>query len=393
MRWRNIVGVLHRRGVDALVCAGAVLACLVVSEARAFDVHPRVVDDLLRRVLSEVLPPWAPVGSVRAAVVPLAGGALLWWGRRRAPVAVTAVLLLASTVTGLLPAAAVALARVAARRSRRELVALTGLACLPLALALERDRAWAATAALLVAVAVLTGLYLRALREQQDRERTEAARHVRRHEREELAREMHDVLAHRLSLLSLHAGALEVNPGAPREQVARAAAVVRASAVGALEDLQQVLGVLRTEPLAAPADRPEPPRPGIAELPSLLAESEAAGTRIDLHDALAAGTDVPELTGRTVYRIVREALTNARKHAPGRHVRIELSGAPGDAGLSVEITNTLPGPVRPPTAPPLPGSGSGLRGLGERVALVGGELAHGPRDGRFEVRARLPWPA
>ncbi|MEV6682273.1 histidine kinase [Streptomyces erythrochromogenes] len=392
MKRMDVVGVVHRRGLDLLVCGGAALACLALSETRLFDVYPRVVDVTMRHVLVAVLPQWMLAGAVHAALLPLAGGVLLYW-RRRAPVAVAAVLLLASTVTYLFPAAAIALAAVAARRPLRRLAAVTAIAVLPLGLYLERDGAWAATAALMLAVAVLTGRYLRMLREHRARERDEAVRRVRRHEREELAREMHDVLAHRLSLLSLHAGALEVNPGAPREDVARAAAVVRASAVGALEDLSHVLGVLRADPeqpSPAPGGRPEPPQPGIAELPALLAESDSAGTGVEFRETLPAGSAVADLASRTVYRIVREALTNARKHAPGQDVRIELGGAPGGTGLLLRITNDMPGPER--TRAVFPGSGTGLRGLAERVALIGGEFAHGPQGGRFEVRAWLPWP-
>ncbi|MFF0219159.1 sensor histidine kinase [Streptomyces vinaceus] len=387
----DVVGVVHRRGLDLLVCGGAALACLAVSETRLFDVYPGIVRVQMYDVLMAVLPHWIPAGPVRAALLPLAASVLLYW-RRRAPVAVAAVLLPASAVTGLFPAAAIALAAVAARRPLRQLVAVTAVAAFPLGFYLARDGAWAATAALLLAVAVLTGRYLRMLREHTAREQEEVVRRLRRHEREELAREMHDVLAHRLSLLSLHAGALEVNPGAPREQVAQAAAVVRASAVGALEDLQQVLGVLRAEPAPVADGRPEPPQPGIAELPVLLAESESAGTGIDLRETLPAGSAVPDLAGRTVYRIVREALTNARKHAPGQDVRIELGGAPGGGGLILRITNDMPMPGPERNRAVLPGSGTGLRGLAERVALIGGEFAHGPRGGWFEVRARLPWP-
>ncbi|MCX5192340.1 hypothetical protein OOK31_00285 [Streptomyces sp. NBC_00249] len=107
--------------------------------------------------------------------------------------------------------------------------------------------------------------------------------------------------------------------------------------------------------------------------------------RIDVDDDVLHREKVPATTGRTAYRIVQESLTNAHKHAPGHGVRIALRGGPG-AGLSLEVTNT----VATGDGPRLPGSGSGLFGLRERAALVGGDLTYG-RDGRtHRVRAQLP---
>ena len=150
----------------------------------------------------------------------------------------------------------------------------------------------------------------------------EQAQHL---ERERIAREMHDVLAHRISLLSLHAGALEFRPDAPPEEIARAAGVIRASAHQALQDLREVIGVLRESPDGA---APERPQPTLADLPDLVEESRAAGMRVQLQNAIADLTDVPAGVGRSAYRIVQEGLTNAqtRPGDPGADIRRRCAG-------------------------------------------------------------------
>jgi signal transduction histidine kinase len=199
-------------------------------------------------------------------------------------------------------------------------------------------------------------------------------------ERERIAREMHDVLAHRLSLLSLHAGALEYRPDAPPEEIAATAGVVREAAAEALEELRDVIGVLRE----GTDGESRPPQPTLADLPALIEESRAAGMRIE------AELDLPETggsIGRTAYRVVQEGLTNARKHAPRVLVRVEVTTSA--EALRIEIRN--PAPLSPPPAAALPGAGSGLIGLGERVQLAKGELRHGWDDaGGFTLVATLP---
>ncbi len=96
--------------------------------------------------------------------------------------------------------------------------------------------------------------------------------------------------------------------------------------------------------------------------------------------------------GRTAYRIVQEALTNARKHAPGAPVRVSLSGGPGN-DLAIEVRNALPAEATGLGRPAVPGAGQGLIGLGERAALAGGRLEHGPTGADFRLAAWLPWPA
>ncbi|NES15175.1 MULTISPECIES: sensor histidine kinase [Micromonospora] len=259
---------------------------------------------------------------------------------------------------------------------------------------------WATTVwtLLFIGAVVAWALFVRArrqlvlsLRDRADRAEAEQQLRVdqaRQLERTRIAREMHDVLAHRISLLSLHAGALEFRPDAPPAEVAKAAGVIRASAHAALQDLREVIGVLRAEPAAGGA--PERPQPTLGDVPALVAESRAAGVRVSVLDEVVDATAVPAAVGRSAYRIVQEGLTNARKHAPGAVVTVRLAGGP-EAGLAVEIRNRWP--VGGPGSP-IPGTGTGLVGVAERVTLAGGRLEHGrDADGDFRLAAWLPWPA
>ncbi|WKX13852.2 histidine kinase [Streptomyces sp. NL15-2K] len=245
----------------------------------------------------------------------------------------------------------------------------------------------------LIAALVGWGMFVRSkrqlvlsLRDRTRRAETEArlrAEQAQRLAREAIAREMHDVLAHRLTLLSVHAGALEFRPDAPREEVARAAGVIRESAHEALQDLREIIGVLR----AAEPDDAGRPQPTLAALDGLVAESRAAGMKVILDSRVTDPAAVPASVGRTAYRVTQEGLTNARKHAPGAEVTVSVTGAPGE-GLTVSVRNPPPdGEVSH-----VPGSGQGLIGLAERATLAGGRLEHGPdEEGGFRVRAWLPW--
>ncbi|MFI9004003.1 sensor histidine kinase [Streptomyces sp. NPDC053541] len=325
------------------------------------------------------------------------------WLRRRLPVGLAVALSLVTVVAPTAGGALLAsLFSVAVRRPFRQ-VAWIGL----LAMAASTVQVFArpdpgtATAlnigvgVVLVLLVTAWGMLVRsrrllveALRDRALRAEAEAelrAKEAQRLAREAIAREMHDVLAHRLTLLSVHAGALEFRPDAPPEQVARAAGVIRDSAHEALQDLREIIGVLRS-PGEGAEDRPQPT---LATLGTLVDEVREAGMKVVLDSTVTDPDRVPAATGRTVYRIAQEALTNARKHAPGTEVTLTLRGRPGD-GLTVEVRNPAPeGPV-----PPVPGSGQGLIGLTERATLAGGRLTHGPApDGGFALRAWLPWPA
>ena len=197
---------------------------------------------------------------------------------------------------------------------------------------------------------------------------------------------MHDVLAHRVSLLSVHAGALEFRPDAPPEEVARAAGVIRASAHGVPLELRGIVGVLRDEDVA---DDVAPPQPMLAQVPALVEESRAAGARVTSAVDVPADAEPPALLGRTAYRVVQEGLTNARKHAPAATVEVAVHGRPGRV-LTTAVSSR---PAVGAAAAGMPGWGTGLVGLSERVTLAGGELEHGPdASGSFVLRATLPWP-
>ena len=337
------------------------------------------------------------------AVDVIIGAALtlaLWW-RRRWPVA----LALATVAFGALsssagPAGVFFLYTVAAYRRWQAavLVAALGLALFPAEHAVHPQGDSFSSdffgGILFAAVVIAWGMFRRS-RRQTKRERLGRAQaeeqlrveQIRHAERERIAREMHDVLAHRISLLSLHAGALEFRPDAPADEVARAAAVIRASAHQALEDLRAVIGVLRD---GTDGEPPQPPQPTLAALPGLLEESRAAGMRLHADVRVADLESVPDSVGRHALRIVQEALTNARKHAGAETVDLRLEGAPGE-GLTIEVRN--PAPVPAAGSAEIPGSGTGLVGLAERAALSGGRLEHGlDEHGDFRLRAWLPWP-
>ena len=206
-------------------------------------------------------------------------------------------------------------------------------------------------------------------------------------ERTRIAREMHDVLAHRISLMALHAGGLEVRPDLPPAQVRETAELLRSTARQALEELRSVIGVLREEP--GKEQVPPVPQPTLADIRRLVQQTRRAGTEIDFDLQVENADAVPDSLGRDAYRIVQEALTNIGKHAGGSVARVRVTGAPHD-GLHISVRNRQP--VRSETGPALPGSGAGLLGLQERVALTGGTLVHGPDgSGDFVVQAELQW--
>ena len=337
----------------------------------------------------ELHPPWLRVVAI---VVGIAAIVALRW-RRTHPglvgIGVTAVSIVIVTVSG---AALVATFNAAIRARGRDLAVVAGLTIAwafasPLLYPSDSSYWFDAGACLLVVGVVIGwGLFVRArrelvrsLREQADRAGDEA----RAAERRRIAREMHDVLAHRLSLLSVHAGALQFRPDAPAEEVAEAAGVIRESARAALDELRGVIGVLRED---GGESLTQPPQPTLADVAALVDESRAAGMRITARIELGDAAP-PAAVGRTAYRIVQEGLTNARKHAPGAAVTLTVHAPDGD--LQVEVRSLAP--VAVAAVSPLPGAGTGLIGLTERVALAGGELEHGvDADGAFVVRARLP---
>ncbi|WP_370291600.1 sensor histidine kinase [Nocardioides sp.] len=335
------------------------------------------------------------VGVLALAVVHL---------RRRHPLA-TAVVLLALNPLSSLSTGFVALATVSLATHRRwwqiGIVAPLHLAA---TWAYERlqptqgDPWWLTTALtlLIVSAMVAWGMFIGSRRElvhtlRQRAETAEAERDLRAAqarstERARIAREMHDVLAHRISQISLYAGALSYREDLTADEVRASAGVIRAKAHEALEDLREVLGVLRAEQGAAVT-----PQPTLSDLPALLDSARATGSSIELLAPLPEDDALPEAVGRTVYRIVQEGITNAAKHAPAATVQLRITGSP-DRGVVVEIRNRLG------FGSGTPGAGLGLIGLAERAELRGGRLTHrvervpasgGP--GTFVLRAWLPW--
>lgn len=215
-------------------------------------------------------------------------------------------------------------------------------------------------------------------RETSDRLGDEAAR---RQERERIAREVHDVMGHRLSLLNLHAGAMEAN-SADDPRLQESAALVRDSAGAAMDDLRSLLSVLR-EPLDS-----ELPAVPLTRLREVVSESFGAGqplsSSIFIQDAESAS---PTLS-RAVYRIVQELLTNARKHAPGDQLTLLIEGAP-ETGIMIDAQNRYRGGWG--GAPP--GASRGLSGIAERVELLGGRFNYGLDQGGqvFRAHVELPW--
>ncbi|MGW5797730.1 sensor histidine kinase [Streptomyces bacillaris] len=214
----------------------------------------------------------------------------------------------------------------------------------------------------------------RAERAEAERER-EAARRVRQ-ERVRVAREIHDILAHTVSAMTVQAGvALDALDTAP-EVSRRAMTQVRASGKEAVRELRATLSVLRETESTAPAPR-------LGELPGLVEGVEAGGVRVTLRREPSGGA-YPGVVETTAYRIVQEALTNVVKHSGAGRVAVSLTGA--DAHLEIEIVDD--GPPRPE---PSTGEGYGLIGMRERVPAVGGTLTYGPVPGSgFRVHAVLP---
>ncbi|WP_307815669.1 histidine kinase [Streptomyces sp. 7-21] len=232
----------------------------------------------------------------------------------------------------------------------------------------------------------LTASYAeRALRAERERER-EAERRVRA-ERMRIARELHDIIAHTVSAMTVQAGvaleAMERRPDLARDAMRQ----VRASGREAVRELRATLEVLRDVP-GGGAPGAGGPAPGLAQLPGLVARAGGERLRVTLAGPLPDPARVPPGTGLAAYRIVQEALTNVVKHSRAREAVVSLAEA--DGTLVAEVVDG--GPARAAGAPPAgDGGGFGLIGMRERAAAVGGTLACGPEPGGgFRVRAELP---
>lgn len=239
-------------------------------------------------------------------------------------------------------------------------------------------------------IAVLVGASLRGrqvarskLVEQEVITAEERARRTLLEERNRIARELHDVVAHHMSVISIQAQVAPHLVENPSEELRENLAGIRQNAVEALAELRRVLGVLRSEDAQAEGVRYSP-QPTLGRLDELIGNVRGTGLTVTTGTTgeirpLSPGVEL------SAFRIVQEALSNAMRHAPGAAVRVELGYQPD--GLTIQVVNTAP--EQP--APPSQGAGHGLLGMRERTAMLGGELAAGPTpDGGWEVTANLP---
>jgi signal transduction histidine kinase len=332
-------------------------------------------------------------GAVAFALVPF---------RRRWPLPVAVATTLLSTLSAAAAGpATLASVSLATRRVVWQVVmiGLLGLTCAQAFTVLQPtsgDPYWLSLTVNTVAVAasLAWGMYVGSRRELlwtlRDRaERAEAEQELRAgkargDERARIAREMHDVLAHRISQVSMHAGALTYRDDLTADEMRESAAVIQAQANEALHELRGVLGVLRDAETGELLDGPQPTYGDVA---ALVDSAREHGMHVEFTAALPEGAVVPVTAGRTVYRIVQEGLTNAAKHAPGCAVLVRLSGTPED-GIDVLVRNPL-GFARSLT----PGAGLGLVGLAERAELRGGRLDHRADGSMFVLHGWIPWAA
>jgi signal transduction histidine kinase len=328
------------------------------------------------------------------------GAYVLVFYRRRFPMLVAVTLSLVGAVSGIASGPAVlASVSVATHRRWRQLVVvgLLGFTCAQVystLTATNDDPLWIILIANGVATAGILGwgMYIGSRREliwtlRSRAERAEAEQELRvararSNEQARIAREMHDVLAHRISQISMHAGALAFREDLGADEMRASAAVIQEKAHEALTDLRGVLGVLRD---GATGERLRGPQPTYADLAGLIEEERASGLHVELVDLVDG--EPPDAVGRTVYRIVQEGLTNARKHAPGALVTVRVSGSPDD-GLDVLLRNPI-GFGKTTT----PGAGLGLVGLSERAELRGGRLEAGRDGSMFVLHGWIPWAA
>jgi signal transduction histidine kinase len=323
--------------------------------------------------------------------------------RRYRPVAVLAITVTAETLllifrpgSGAPLGVIVALYTVASRCERRVSIRAAAWVAAPIAIGVTVNNglhagrvvpelavfaiAWVVGDNLRTRRAYLAELEARAAR--LEREREEKADRAVVEERARIARELHDVIAHNVSVMVVQAAAgedvFDQDPGKARESLAAVASTGRA----ALTELRRLLGVIRAED-----DRSEPayaPQPGIERIDELVAQVRETGLRVEL-SVLGEARPLPEGVGLCAYRIVQEALTNALKHADALTAHVHLRYVADALELQVLDDGRGPSSANGETA------GQGLIGMRERVALFGGELTAGPRSGRgYEVRARLP---
>jgi signal transduction histidine kinase len=322
---------------------------------------------------------------------------LVW--RRRAPVLVAAVSLGSAMAygTAVLPdppvmfAPLLALYTVAAYRPRRVAVPVVLVAAVAGAMAIlfgdASDASDVATSYFTGITAWVVGDTTRGRRERalwlEDR-RADAARQAARDERVRIARDLHDVVAHHLSVIAVQAEAAQEVLASRPDRASAAMGHVADTARTALGELRRVLGVLRSDAALTP-------QPDLAAIGELVASVQAAGLRVTLEDGSGNGDGVDAVVGLTAYRVVQEALTNVLKHAGPCQASVDIGRT--DKGLVVTVSDNGRGARAPVANGQSPGQGQGLVGMRERVTVLGGRFDAGPAGGPgggFVVRATLP---
>jgi signal transduction histidine kinase len=241
-------------------------------------------------------------------------------------------------------------------------------------------------AVFLTVVPILLGVVVRVRRSGQrqlaEQERRHSGERALLEERQRIARELHDVVAHHMSVIAIQAEAAPYKTADPPPELVESFGEIRASALAGLTELRRVLGVLRT------GGQDTTPQPGLADLDALLDSARSGGVSVAVTRSGNPLT-LPEGVDLSAYRIMQEALSNAMRHAPGSHVRLHLAYRPDS--LELEIRNDAVAPVLVPSGTRAAGGGHGLVGMRERATMLGGSLDAGPTgDGGFRVATVLP---
>ncbi|MFD9078014.1 sensor histidine kinase [Streptomyces erythrochromogenes] len=335
------------------------------------------------------------------AACALVAGAMCLLARRRHPVAVLTAVLLLGIVPNLAVADAaphfplgLAVALYSVVRFSRPAVAGAAAALTVPLVSLGQGGSLLPAGWTLVASAAATALVAGAALVINRWQRDVAANHALQaeravaEERRRIARELHDIVAHHITAMQLMAGGARANLAHDTEAAREALVTLEDSGRIALREMRQLLDVLRAG--EEPDESPPAPQPGAADLERIVTESRLAGTETEF-TVDGPVRPLPPSVGLTLFRIVQEALTNTRKHAGQARARVRLTYHPDE--VAVEVCDDGAG-APPPTARPAAGTGYGLIGMHERVALQGGTLEAAARDGGgFRVAARLPVPA
>lgn len=394
-RWGWVV----RWGFVALCALGLILT--MVEAAAGADLGGRV----LPRRLVFLLNPWRLVADVVLTV--MATVAIFY--RRRHPVLVLSLVGTAAIISeGASVYTAWAFVSLCTRRRWREVVYASALMVLTTVvglfmpwgalggenMSLQSSEVIAPLVFMVVWLAALAGygFYVGARRdlvaslteraERAEREQRLQIEAGKASERARIAREMHDVLAHRISLVSMHAGVLAYRNDLPPEKTKEIAGIIQENAHASLTELRQVLTTLR-EP-GELGESVAKPQPTLADVPTLLREAEIGGMHVTFRNELEHPDELPAPVARHIFRMVQEGLTNARKHAQGAPITVTLLGRPGK-GVTLEVRNPLTGDTG------VPGAKLGLVGLAERAEMLGGTFEYRSQHGDFVMEVWLPW--